>query len=1238
MLAAMSTGETVSGAGAEGEARPPAPPDADALNTLGNALLGRGQLEAARAAYERALAILPDRPELHVNLGLVLHRLGRDEAAAVRLARAIALDPALAEAHNNLGTVLKSLGRRDEAAQCYARAFALRPDYAEALSNLGIVLREDGRLDEAVAHFRRAEALKPGLAEVQLNLGMVFQDLGRLDDAIAHYHRALALKPDLAEAHGDLGLALHDLGRMDEARAHHEKALALKPDLALSQIGRVTAMLPMIYGDAAEIGTSRAAYTAALEALSAETKSEHARRTLAPAVGSSQPFYLAYQGENDRALQQVYGTLVSNVMAARFPPAALPPPPAPGERLRLGIVSGFLRSHSNWKIPIRGWIEPLDRARFELYLYHTGTMRDAATEHAASLATRFVQGPLSIERWREIILADRPHALIYPEIGMDGMSAQLAGLRLAPVQMTSWGHPRTSGYPTLDYFLSSALMEPPDAASHYTERLVLLPGLGINYRAPDTAPVRLDRAALGLPEDAPVFWCGQSLYKYLPQHDALFPRIARGLGRCRFVFVGFPRGSHATALFEERLARAFAAWDLAAADHCTILPPLELARFLGAMGVCDAVLDSVLWSGCNSTLEGLVHDLPIVTFRGPLMRGRHSAAILDGMGLSDLVAETLDDYVALAVRLGCDAAFRRDVRRRIAAGKHRVFGDEACVRALEAFLEPAVRAAPENAARLHREGVAAHVRGDHRAAASLIGRALARRPDAAEMHSDLGLVLEALGEEDAALTEFEAALALDRDLAEAHNNLGRILDAHGRREDARRHFEHALQRKPALAEAHNNLANLLKDEGRFAAAVAHYEAAIGIKPGAGAFHRNLGLALQAKGDLASAIAAFEQAASLAPDRADSHYDLANALREAGRIEAAIAGYDRALALDPRHSDAHSNRGLALHLQAAFDQAEDCFRRALALVPDHANAHLNLGMTRLLRGDFAGFRDYEWRKRSVLPPAAAVPQWRGAALGGASILLHAEQGFGDTLQFARYVPLVAARGGRVVLAVQGELKRLLAGLPGVASILSLDEGVPKVEWQCPLLSLPLAFGTTLETIPASVPYLADNPALRAAWRRRIGARGGLNVGLVWSGRPSHPRDRERSLAPDQLSPLGTVPGVNFFSLQKGGDGARPAFAHDDLAPELGDFADTAAAVAALDLVITVDTATAHLAGALGVPVWVLLPRVPDWRWLMEREDSPWYPSARLLRQERAGEWAPVIARAAVLLARLAVSAG
>jgi protein O-GlcNAc transferase len=669
------------------------PDYADALYNRGIVLQALRRLEEALASYDRVIALTPSYAETFNNRGTALGELERLDDALASFDRAIALKPNYAEAFSNRGNALRTLDRFEEALTSFDRAIAIKPDSAEAFTNRGNALQELRRYQEALASYEQAIALRPNHAEAYYNRALALQQFERFEEALASYDKAIALKPDYAEALNNRGHLLKDEGRQAEAVISFKRALALKPDYADAIFALCMAQLPILYENEPQIAARRAAYRESLEALRDAIDRRRIPREWANAVGSTQPFFLAYQGHNDRDLASLYGSLMCRIMAERYAPAALAPPPRPDERIRLGIVSGFFWQHSVWKIPVRGWLSQIDRRRFKIFGYHTGVKEDAATKEAASFCDRFVQGPLSIDRWRKVILEDAPHALIHPDIGMNAVSARLAAQRLAAVQCNSWGHPDTSGFPTIDYYLSSELMEPPDGQDHYTERLMLLPNLSIYYEPPESHPVSLGRADLGLRPHATIFWCGQSLFKYLPQFDEVFPRIAREAGDCQFAFIRYQQGTHLDELFFRRLERAFANVGLKAADYCAFLPRLSPHRFVAAVGQCDVVLDSIGWSGCNSTLEGLHHDLPIVTMTGSLMRGRHTMAILKKMEVEETITETADGYVSTAVRLARDLPWRRAIKDKISRNKHRLYRDASCISALETFLDDAVRRA-----------------------------------------------------------------------------------------------------------------------------------------------------------------------------------------------------------------------------------------------------------------------------------------------------------------------------------------------------------------------------------------------------------------------------------------------------------------------------------------------------------------------------------------------------------------
>ena len=345
----------------------------------------------------------------------------------------------------------------------------------------------------------------------------------------------------------------------------------------------------------------------------------------------------------------------------------------------------------------------------------------------------------------------------------------------------------------------------------------------------------------------------------------------------------------------------------------------------------------------------------------------------------------------------------------------------------------------------------------------------------------------------------------------------------------------------------------------------------------------------------------------------------------GRLPEAIACFDAALDLRPDLHEAHSNRGIVLGRQGRLDEAETCFRQAIALSPDYADAHHHLAMALLTRGDFAaGWAEYEWRWQTPqmrhAAPIFTQPQWRGEPLAGRTLLIHAEQGYGDTIQFCRYAALAAERGGCVILQVQPPLMRLLRTLPNV-EVIAQGEAPPPFDMHCPMLSLPLAFGTTRASVPAAIPYLHADPARSVAFAQRVPGVS-RKIGVAWAGSSAHLADHRRSIPPDRLRPLLALEGFHFVSLQK--DATRTGLPLTDLTVELTDFADTAALVANLDLVIAVDTAVAHLAAALGKPVWLLDRFDSCWRWLVGRSDTPWYPTMRLYRQPVPGDWDTVLA--------------
>jgi protein O-GlcNAc transferase len=360
------------------------------------------------------------------------------------------------------------------------------------------------------------------------------------------------------------------------------------------------------------------------------------------------------------------------------------------DRLRVGIVSRFFHYHSNWKIPVKGWIENIDKKRFKLFGYYTGKIKDGITEIARSCFSRFVENVYSFEDLCKTIREDDLHVLIYPEIGMDPITLRLASLRLAPIQCTSWGHPDTSGLPTVDYYLSSDLMEPPDAQDHYSEKLIRLPNLSIFYTPLDFPYEEINRETLGLQLGSIIYFCGHSLFTHLPQYDEIYPRIAQQVSNSKFIFIS-PISKIVTEQFRLRIIQAFDRFKLNAENHIIFSPSLDPNQYHAMNCLSDVFLDTPGWSGCNSTFEAIACNLPIVTLPGELMRQRHCSSILTMMGMTEIITKTLNGYVDLAIQLGKDRVYRRQISEKIVANKHLIYQDRTCIIALENFLERTVR-------------------------------------------------------------------------------------------------------------------------------------------------------------------------------------------------------------------------------------------------------------------------------------------------------------------------------------------------------------------------------------------------------------------------------------------------------------------------------------------------------------------------------------------------------------------
>jgi tetratricopeptide (TPR) repeat protein len=512
-------------------------------------------------------------------------------------------------------------------------------------------------------------------------------------------------------------------------------------------------------------------------------------------------------------------------------------------------------------------------------------------------------------------------------------------------------------------------------------------------------------------------------------------------------------------------------------------------------------------------------------------------------------------------------------------------------------------------------------------------RALAAQPQSADLACNLGAALAGLRQWADACEAYRRALQLRPQFVEAQCNLANALKELGRFPEALEAYEAALALRPNFAEGYFNLGNMFFSQRQYNRASEAFERALAIRPGYAKAANNLGNVWRELGRLEDAAASYTRASELQPGYAAAEANLAQVLEQLGRHEDAVfAAARHAVALHPRDPNALADLGSTLAQRTDYRGALECFGRALEGDSEHVEAHSLRAVIHLLRGNLGrGFWEWEWRWKQKINPPRRFPQprWEGSLLTGRTILLHAEQGMGDVVQFIRYASVVKSYGGSVVFECYEPLVRLLSRTPGIDRIMPRGERLPAFDVHAPLSSLPFILGTTLETVPAQLPYLFVDQHLVRRWRAAMEDDGRFKIGIVWQGNPQHPRDHLRSLSLAAFRDIARFPGARLYSLQKGAGSEQLATAHEfgmvDLGSRIQDYADTAAALANLDLLISADTSALHVAGALGLPAWALITRLPDWRWLLDRTTSPWYPTVRLFRQSAVGGWGPVLSR-------------
>lgn len=680
-----------------------------------------GDFAAAASLYQRALQIVPDRVSVLTNLAAALLKLNQPAQALVHAQRAIALEQDNAEAWVNAGGAEAALFRFDAALASYERALALNPDEPNALLNRAQVLTRQQRSDAALIDYERVLTLQPKNVGARIACGHVLLALGQPDAALQHFEHAIALDADCADAYAGRGDAQRQLLLFDAAVDSYSHAIALAPSFAAAYANRGNlhrvmgeqeaaladldtairldpaslssrwlhwmAQVPVIPAGDAQVSASRAAFAREAENLQRWIVTAELR-DIDDAVGAAQPFYLAYQAHNNREVLSAYGTLCAGLMT-RWREDQKPPAPRgtkSGGKIRVGIVSAYCCDHPVWNAIVKGWVEHIDKSRFELRLYHLGHVADHETAAAQRHVTTLVCGAKPLRAWMDLIEGDDNQVLIYPDLGMDTLALKLGSLRLAPVQAASWGHPETTGLPSIDYYLSAADFEPPGAQSAYTEQLIALPHLGVYYDAPRAPHETIDLGALGVHPGRPLLVCAGTPYKYAPAHDAVWVDIAQRLPDAQLLFFAHSAAPALSEKLRARLREVFARAGLDMARQVILAPWQTRPQFHAILRAADVYLDTIGFSGFNTAMQAVECGLPIATCDGQFMRGRLASGILKRLQLSELVARDHTAYTECAARLVQDKAYNQAIRAQIEQRRSVLLRDHDAIDALQAFL------------------------------------------------------------------------------------------------------------------------------------------------------------------------------------------------------------------------------------------------------------------------------------------------------------------------------------------------------------------------------------------------------------------------------------------------------------------------------------------------------------------------------------------------------------------------
>ncbi|OFZ71010.1 MAG: hypothetical protein A2Z01_00430 [Betaproteobacteria bacterium RBG_16_58_11] len=1211
------------------DAPPAAAPHALLAEATGRHLLG--DLSGAEGVYLTILGECAEDTDALFLLGTLYLQAGSWDQALARFGRLVTLQPNHVEGYFHMGFAYQEKGLPKEAEQCYQAALLITPQYALARLNLASLYLAQDQPEAALAQYQALAELEPAQAAHRVHCGLLLQRLGQ--PAAAEQALLAALELDAEHSGALLALAalLVQQKRYDEAELHYLRVMSLAPDLPEAVHGLGNLRLKQYRYADAEALLSRAV---TLQAEQPELLSD-----LSVALRK-----LARLNEAETCLRQA---LAQN-------------PEHADAHFNLGIV---LLQQGRFE---EGWNEFEWRFRIQgrAPIFHDQPLWDGAPLAGKTILVQAEQGfgdTFQFLRYLPLLKAQGARVMFECQAGLKRLLKQCAYIdyvfERTPSLATPADYDVYAPLMSLPRLFGADIVPPPDAylkpepwtAQRWQARLAS----DSNFK------VGLVWSGKPTNEDNPNRLCPLAQFAMLAEVPGV-SLYSLQKGAAADEFASQPWADPLKDLQYEIDDFADTAAAICALD-LVITVDTSVAHLAGALGRPVWVLlayspdwrwlmqrdDSPWYPGMRLFRQQAlgVWGAPMERAAAALRpcaakpRGVQSAAELAALAYPPLVLVSL--HRARKARRRGDAGLARHDLEAVLQSLHNHAeancllgallleqGEEA---AAQAPLALAQMTWPEHPPLLRLLGLTAQALGDDANATRFLERALALGNEECETWHAFGESCQRLGLWAEAMRACRKALDWRPDWAELADELGTLLQGMGEVEKAIACYQRALRAKPDMFQAHFHLGNALFGAGRVAEAEAVLLRAVALKPEHAPVRNNLGVVLKSRDRLEEAESHLLEAVRLDPGYSEAHNNLGNVLARQDKLEAAERAFRQALASDPTNAQAYNNLGITLQATGALDTALQCYDTAVMLRPKFAEAHWNRALALLLHDEYEeGWREYEWGFEAGTRQRLALgsPLWPGSAEPHKTLLVHTEQGFGDTLQFMRLLPLARQRVGRLVVCCQAPLAPLLEDardLLGVDAVVSEEAPLPAHDFHCALMSLPQLLGAGREQLHMKTPYLRTDPARVARFAALTGD-AGLKAGLVWAGLPTHQNDRRRSCGITPFKRLLDIPGVHFFSLQKGPAEVEleevGGLVHH-LAPRLADFADTAAALSQLDLLITVDTAVAHLAGALGKPVWLLLPFAPDWRWGAHRATTPWYPGMRLFRQPRRGQWGPVL---------------